>query len=80
MKMLDVGGRGGSKIGKFCSRNGFESKKSSNRSMKVVAKGLGEASWTENGATLTRAPGGRHPGREVGGMDKSIPDGCIQRI
>ena len=30
MKMLDLGGRGGSKICKFWSRNGFESKRSSN--------------------------------------------------
>ena len=47
MKMLDVGGRGGSKICKFWSGNRFERKKSSNRCKKFIAKGLREALWAE---------------------------------
>ena len=58
MKMLDFEGRGGSKIWKFWSRKGFESRKSSNRCKKVVAKGLRDAFQTENGAIPTRGTGG----------------------
>ena len=59
MKMLDFEGHGGSTICKFTCGNGLESKKSSNRSKKDVAKALGEASWTENSAILTQAPRGQ---------------------
>ena len=59
MKMLDFGGRGRSKICKFWYRNWFGRKKSSNRSKKVVAKGLGKAFWTKNDAIPTRGTGGQ---------------------
>ena len=74
VKMLDFDGRGWLKIGKICFQSGFERKKSSNRSKKIVAKGLRETIWTKKGASISRAPCGRGPGRRVGGMDKSIPD------
>ena len=53
---------GASKICKFWFRNGFGRKKSSNRSKKVVAKGLREAFGTENGNPTTRGTGGRGDG------------------
>ena len=59
MKMLDFEGRGGSKICKFGFRNEFGRNKSSNRSKKVVAKGLRKAFGTENGVTPSRDPRGR---------------------
>ena len=59
MKMLDFEGRGGPKICKFWSGNGFESNKSSNQCKNVIAKGLREAFWTENGAIATLSPRGQ---------------------
>lgn len=58
MKMLAFECSGGSRIARFRSRNGFESKKRSNRGKKVVGKGLGKAFWTENCAITPRAPPG----------------------
>ena len=46
-------------IRKIAIKNGFGSKKNSNRSKKVVTKRLGKAFWTEKCATATLYPRGR---------------------
>ena len=68
MKMLDFENSEGSKMDRFRSRNGLESKKTSGRGKKVVSKGLGMAVWTGNCAIPLGSPRGR-------GTDKSIPNG-----
>ena len=80
MKMFDFEGRGGSKISKFGSRNGFGRKKNSNRSKKVVAKRLGKTFWTENGASPARGPEGRglRKGGKGGWKNPSLRDGFEQ--
>ena len=59
MKMFDFEGRGGLKIWNIWFRKLFERKKNSNRSKKVVAKGLGEAFWMENGVIPARGTEGQ---------------------
>ena len=47
---------------KVALKNGFESMQNSSRSKKLVAKRLGKAFRTENGAITPRGPEGRCPG------------------